>query len=89
MIKTKEACIILNTKGKDTEYCLKGGDPSYYGENVKILKNLEKETGELCEFEHDWGWSRCIMDDLGLVAGDDGRVSARTSTYSANIGAFN
>ena len=77
-------CTIFNNK----EYCIRGGDSSFYGwsenesdytGNALILKNLKNENIEDLSCSFDAGSSLCNRGIVYLKADSDGRVNASVS----------
>ena len=72
------ACAIL----KGREYCLRGGNSSFYTDNKKILENLEGSSLN-CKFFTSG--SNCGDEFVGLDAGSTGGVIANNNDGSCRI----
>lgn len=74
------ACAIFN----GNEYCVRGGNSSFYAENKKILDSL-KISGLDCSFVDVS--SICYADSIDLGAASDGSVNADTDAGTCSISA--
>ena len=74
-------CAIFNSK----EYCLKGGNSSFYSDCVLVLNKISSESIEGISCYSDDKYASCGNDDITLAANDNGAMNSGGSFGLCNV----